>query len=673
MTKFISSILALLCLMSAVQARTITFDDLYSVPQYGDPQISPDGKQIVFELSVNDPKKNAEENHLWLMNADGSELRQLTFGKSGESHPRWSTEGKGIFFLSSREEGEQVWLLPLSGGEARRVTSLSTPVSSFEFLPPGRELMLTTRVFPECHDDSCNKARLAEAEKAKGEPKLYDHLLFRHYSRWDDGRVNRIILFSMNNSSSRELYASKYDVPTALLGGNRDIGVSPEGKEYCFAMCTDSMPTVGVNNDLYIIAPPATEPVRFTDGPGLEGTPRYSPDGRYLAYLATARAVYESDQRKLVLYDRMKKTSANLTADFDRSIGDYYWDSKSQYIYFTCNDEGYDRVYRISIPAGKIELLLGDAVYGDIRVSPDGKYLLVSRSWSDRPYELCRFDLATKKVTLITHRTESVTAGIEMNRAEEFRFAGALGDSVHGFVTRPPAFDPQKRYPLALLIHGGPQFNWTPDFNYYGWNTQLMAAQGYVVAQINIHGSSGYGQKFQDYISGNWGKGDFEDLMKGVDFLLSRYTFIDSTRMAALGRSYGGFMTNWICGHSNRFKCLVTIDGTFNHVAEYGSTDELWFPEWEYQGTPYDNWDEYVRSSPVYYAKNFKTPTLVIHGQRDYRVDLSEGLQMFTALQRQGVPSELLYFPDEGHSVGQLSNLRIVYDRQMEWLAKWLK
>jgi dipeptidyl aminopeptidase/acylaminoacyl peptidase len=262
---------------------------------------------------------------------------------------------------------------------------------------------------------------------------------------------------------------------------------------------------------------------------------------------------------------------------------------------------------------------------------------------------------------------------LEMNAATDFWFAGFNGDSVQGFLTLPPGFDSTKKYPLAFLIHGGPQWCWLQDFNYYGWNTQLMAAQGYVVAQVNPHGSVGYSQAFKEYVSGHWGKGDYQDLMLGVDYLLSKYPFIDSTRMAALGRSYGGFMINWICGHTDRFKCLVCIDGTFNHIADYCTTEELWFPEWEFKGSPWTNREEYIRSSPSTYVENFKTPTMVIHGELDYRVDPSEAFQMFTSLQRMGVPSQLLYYPDEGHQIHKLKNLRDVYQKQFEWLRRWLK
>jgi dipeptidyl aminopeptidase/acylaminoacyl peptidase len=671
--KRIMLTLIVLAVAASVDARPITFDDLYGVPRCGEARISPNGEQIAFILTTTDPRANTRENHIWIMNAYGANQRQLTRGNAGESAPRWTPDGKSILFLSNRNEETQVWRLPLEGGEAYPVTSVPTQVSGFTLSPDGRQILIVTRVFPDCASDSCSRARITDQSQNPKNPRLFDHLLFRHYDRWDDGRANRMVLQTIGEENRRELPTGPFDAPTALLGGGTDYSFSPDGSEICFAMCTDSMPAVRVDNNLFTISTAGGPPAKMTELPGLETDPLCSPDGRFISFLSAARPGYESDQRDIVLYDRALKSFTNLTQGFDRSVGEYVWAPNGEEIYFLAIDHGFNMIWRLDVESHTIERLAGDAVYDQLQVSPDGRFLVVGRSIATEPRELYRYDLKSGRLIRLTHFTENLTAELDMSLPEEFWFSGSLGDSVHGFLTRPPHFDSTKRYPLALLIHGGPQWCWLGDFNYYGWNTQFVAAQGYVVAQIDPHGSAGYGVAFQDYVSGNWGKGDYEDLMKGVDYLVATHPYIDSTRMAALGRSYGGFMTNWICGHTDRFRCLITIDGTFNHISDYGATDELWFPEWEYKGTPWTNCNEYIRSSPSTYAANFKTPTMVIHGQKDYRLDLSEGLQMFTTLQRLGVPSQLLYFPDEGHSVQKLPNLRIVYERQFEWLARWLK
>jgi len=659
-------------LSTSIWSRPITFDNLYSMPRYGDLQISPDGGRVVFAITENDLDSHTSTTHLWIMGADGRGIRQLTFGENDNWSPQWSKDADAVYFLSDRDGTTQIWRMPMTGGEPTAVTSIPTGVSDFRCYGSER-IVFVSRVFPDCRTDSCQKARLDERTHRESRAMQYDELLYRHYIRWDDGRIIRPCILNVADGAVSELYDGPFDAPTSLLGGFRDFDLSPDGVEFCFAMHTDSMPAVWPNNELYRIVLPSEKPVRITDNPGLDISPEYSPDGKYLAYLSTARAGYESDQRDLILYDRNTGSRKNLTESFDRSIGYYIWDAGSKRIYFTAIEHGLNKIWRLDIETGDIAVVLGDAVYNDLSVSPDGSYLLVTRSLSNEPYEIYRYDIQEDRLTRMTFMTRELVNELDMRATSDFWFVGTMGDSVHGYYTLPPDFDGSQKYPLALLIHGGPQWCWLGDFNYYGWNTQLTAAQGYVVVQIDPHGSVGYGLAFKEYVSGSWGTGDYDDLMLGIDYLIENYPFIDSTRMAALGRSYGGFMTNWICGHTDRFRCLVTVDGTFNHISGYGSTEELWFPEWEFKGTPYDNRDEYVRSSPLTYAAHFTTPTMVIHGEMDYRVDLSEGLQMFTALQRQGVPSELIYFPDEGHNARKLQNLRYIYERQFEWLARWLK
>lgn len=668
-------IVLLFCLLLAFSAHTknITFDDLYSISRCLDPQISPDSKYIVFTLKTTDAKSNSSKYHIWVMNSDGTGLKQFTNGDSRDRQPQWTLDGKYILFKSNRSGNNQVWKIDTDGGEAVQVTDIASGVSDYKITPTGMELLIVSGTFPECVNDSCYNAKKKEIKESPTKARLYDKLLYRHYNGWDNGKINRLFMADLATGKHHPLFINDYSVPTDLLGGYGDYDISPDGAGICFAMSVDSIPAIGVNNDLYLISSEGGRPFKLTDYPGLETSPLYSPDGRYLLYHSMARFGYESDQRELILFYNEKEKSVNLTIDFDLSIGSFVWDPNSKFVYFTALEHGLNKVWQLDISSQNIELVLGNAVYSDLKISPDGKFLILSCSISDKPYELYKYDLRKNSLNRLTFFTDEIVKNLDMNRGKSFWFEGVMGDSVHGFITLPPNFDSEKVYPMVLLIHGGPQWCWLGDFNYYGWNTQLVAAQNYIVVQIDPHGSAGYGLKFKEYVSGNWGRGDYEDLMKGVDFVIENYSFVDSTRIATLGRSYGGFMVNWICGHTDRFSCLVSVDGTANQISEYGSTEELWFPEWENKGTPWDNYEEYYRSSPIMYAKNFKTPTMVIHGQYDYRVDLSEGLQMFTALQRMGVPSQLLYYPDEGHNARKIENLRFTYEEIFKWLGKWLK
>ncbi len=665
----------LFCLFLSYSANTknITFDELYSIPRCIDPQISPDSRQIAFTLKTTDVKSNSCQYHIWMMNSDGTDQRQYTFSESNENQPRWTLDGKYILFISDRSGSNQVWKIPVNGGEAVQVTDIASGVSEFRITPDGTEVIIVSRVFPECINDSCHTAKNEEISNSPTKVRLYDKLLYRHYNSWDNGKISRLFFADLATGKHHPVFINEHSTPTDILGGYCDYDISPDGADICFAMSVDSIPATGVNNDLYLISAEGGQPYKLTDNLGSDNTPRYSPDGRYLLYHSMARFGYESDQQDLILMNNEKDKSENLTSDFDLSVGSFVWDPNSKYIYFTAIEHGLNKVWLLDIASKKIKLVLDNAVYSDLSISPDGNYLILNVSNSDSPYELYKYDLRKNNLKRLTNFTDEIIQNLTMNRGESFWFKGSFGDSVHGFITLPPNFDSTNTYPMVLLIHGGPQWCWLGDFNYYGWNTQLVAAQNYVVVQIDPHGSVGYGLKFKEYVSGNWGKGDYEDLIKGVDYVIEQYPFIDSTRIAALGRSYGGFMTNWICGHTDRFSCLVTVDGTTNHISEYGSTDELWFPEWEYKGTPYDNYEEYYRSSPIAYANNFKTPTMVIHGQYDYRVDLSEGLQMFTALQKMGVPSQLLYYPDDGHNTHKIENIRFTYEEIFKWLEKWLK
>jgi dipeptidyl aminopeptidase/acylaminoacyl peptidase len=509
----------------------------------------------------------------------------------------------------------------------------------------------------------------------------------------------------------RDLTPGDYDAPVFSLGGQDDYAFSPDGQEICYTSNHDKNEAASTNNDLWIVpvhgaadassAEVLAKTKNITaDNPASDSTPLYSPDGRYIAYRAQQRPGYESDRFRLMLYDRKTGEKKNLTEEFDRWVGTFAWSPDSSTLYFSAEQGGWSPVFQLRAAGGKPMPLVG-GFDDDISVVPDGKMILFTRMSLNAPTEIfsarlgksstdvtpaakfeCSFAVGGESACAasepLTHVNDVVLSTVAMSRLEHFWFPGANNDKVQGFLVKPPNFDASKKYPVKFLIHGGPQGAWGDDWS-YRWNPELFAAptsstsSGYVVIMINFHGSTGYGQKFIDAINGDWGGAPFEDLMKGLDYAEKTYPFIDKDRECALGASYGGYAINWILGHTDRFKCLVSHDGMFNAESAWGTTEELWFNDWEFKGTPYDNRASYQKWSPHQYAKNFKTPTLVIHGQRDYRLDVSEGFQLFTTLQMEGVPSKMLYFPDEGHWVLKPQNSQLWYKTVNDWVDQWTK
>jgi dipeptidyl aminopeptidase/acylaminoacyl peptidase len=501
----------------------------------------------------------------------------------------------------------------------------------------------------------------------------------------------------------RDLTPGDYDAPVFSLGGQDDYAFSPDGQEICYASNHDKNPAASTNNDLWIVpvnvgadassAQVLAKTKNITaDNPASDTSPLYSPDGRYIAYRAQQRPGYESDRFRLMLYDRKTGEKKNLTESFDHWVGTFVWAPDSKTIDFSAEHKGHSLIYAIdttSPDSSRRAIVAG--FNDDLAVTPGGKTLLFTRMSVTAPIEIYAGDTAgpgcpamtgnvdkgkescsLNKDWAITHVNDALLSQVSMAKIESFSFPGALGEEVEGFLVKPPNFDATKKYPLKFIVHGGPEVP-MGDLWSYRWNAQLFAAGGYVVIMINFHGSPGYGQKFIDSINGDWGGAPFEDLMKGLDYAEKTYPFIDKDRECAMGASYGGYMANWILGHTDRFKCLVSHDGMFNAESAWGTTEELWFNNWEFKGTPYDNRESYVKWSPHQYAKNFKTPTLVIHSQRDYRLDVSEGFQLFTTLQMEGVPSKMLYFPDEGHWVLKPQNSRLWYKTVNDWVDQWTK
>ena len=654
----------------------ITFTDLISMHRVAEPQVSPDGKWVAYTVATPDMEANRNASNIWVVATAGGAEIQLT--RSGhDSSPVWSPDGKSIAFLSSRSGDSQVYLLSTDGGEAHPLTKLSTGADMVKWSPDGKTIAFTSSVYPDCKDDDCNSKRDAEKEKSKVKAHVAEHLLYRHWTHWNDGKRSHLFVVSADGSGApRDLTAgADYDIPPDERSGPGDFNFSPDGKEICFTAVTDKIEAISTNADLFIVSAAGGEAKRITTQPGFDGNPVYSPDGKFIAYHAQLTAGYESDRWRVMLYDRQSGKNENLSEGFDRSAEELAWSPESKTIYFTAENETQKQVYAMATHAGAPpKPIIADTYNAAISLSADGKTLAFERTSLTMPGEVFAAAGDGTNARQLTHQNDKLLAGLEMNAPETFWFEGAEKTKVQAMLIRPPNFDASKKYPLLVLLHGGPQTMWSNAWG-YRWNAQVFSAAGYVTLMINRRGSTGYGQKFTDEIANDWGGKAYVDVMNGVDSTLKKYTFIDGTRMAAAGGSYGGYMADWIATHSGRFKAIVSHASTYDKVSMF-ATEELWFEEHDMQGTPWTNPETYKKWSPSTYASElgkFKTPTLVIAGERDYRVPYTQSLEFFSALQRQGVPSKLVVFPDEGHWILKPQNGQFWYKTFLDWMATYVK
>jgi len=657
------SLLACLVLSPSLltaQKRAIGFEDFIALKSVSDPQLSPDGKWVAYTVTTPSLQDNRGISRVWVAEAATGRSRQLTGGPGSDRQPRWSPDGKTLAFISTREGGAQVWLLPIGGGDARKLSSLPDGASDPIWLPDGSGLLVVSDIkWPVDQEiDRRNGAFPTDA-------RIWTGLLWRHWDDFRAGKRQHLFRVDVATGKAADLTPVDHDVPTIATSGDGDVAVSPDGKDILVAMHGDSTVADNTNVDIYAVDGATLR--RITTNPGADNTPRYSPDGRWAAYLSMERAGFEADRVRLMLGDRRSGGAAvDATAGWNLSVGSYTWCPDSRCVYAVVEERGRDNIYRIDIPSFRRSIVpAGGGVNTNVQVAPDGRTLVYLHQSNTQPPEVW----ASGKP--LSHHNDSAVAALDLPPLEEFGFVGALGDSVFGWLQKPPGIVAGKRYPLVYLIHGGPQGAWLDSWG-ARWNLQMFAARGFAVAAVNFHGSTGYGQRFTDAISRHWGDYPYEDLMKGLD-VVARLPYVDSTRMGAAGASYGGYMVYWIAGHSDRFKVLVDHDGVFNTVSMAGSTEELWFTDWEFGGNPYANRDLYRQWNPLNYVEHWKTPMLVVHSQLDYRVDLSEGYQAFTAAKRMGVAAKFLYFPDEGHWVLRPRNRRIWWGTVLDWLEAYLK
>jgi dipeptidyl aminopeptidase/acylaminoacyl peptidase len=664
----------LICLTTitnlAQQKHAMTVEDMWNMKRITSFDLSPDGRNIIFAATAYDMEKNKGNSDVYMINSDGRFLHAIKNSESGESSPKFSVDGNKIAY----EYKGNIWLCDLEGNNNSQLTDLYTGASGLVWSKDGRFALFVSSVYPDCTTQVCNEKKDKAAEESKVKASIFTELMYRHWNEWRGEKRSHLFLLDTKSKEFTDLTpGSKYDVPPIALGGDLDYAISPDGKEVAFTMNIDKVLATSTNNDVFIIN--ANEPGKYKKisvSKGNDYSPVYSPDGKYIAFHSMARAGFEADKVTLVLYDRSSGQIKNVTEKLDISIGQILFSPDGKYVYYDSDREAFHSIYKYNLTSGENTILVKDGTNNSLKLSPDGNTIYFLRHQTTLPTEIFSVDINGNNLKQITNINGDLLAQIQFGEFDTFWSVGANKTKVQSIIIKPPFFNPEKKYPLMFLIHGGPQGNWADDFH-YRWNQQMFAAKGYVVVAPNPRGSTGYGQKFTDEISGDWGGKVYTDLMNAYDYAIKNFKFIDSKNTFASGASYGGYMINWIEGHNTKFNALFCHDGVFNLESMWGSTEELWFPEWEMKGTPYSNRALHQKWSPHQFAKNFKTPMLVVHGALDFRVPESQAFELFTTLQRMGIPSKFLYFPDEFHFVTKPQNARLWWSTVFDWFEQFKK
>ncbi|HXI02227.1 MAG TPA: S9 family peptidase [Candidatus Saccharimonadales bacterium] len=661
--------------LAAAETHLFSVHDMLAMDRISDPQVSPDGEWIAFVVRTTDLEADKGRTDLWLVPAAGGPLRRLTTNEASDSSPRWSRDGRDVYFLSTRSGSSQVWRIARDGGEATQVTSYPLDVENLLLASGADRMAVTMQVFVDCDTLDCTKKRLDETAARKSTGRLYDHLFIRHWDTWSDGRRSHLFVTGLDGADPVDVTSGMdADVPSKPFGGTEEFTFTPDGEGVVFtARVAGREEAWSTNFDLYL-APVNGHgaPRNLTaENAAWDTNPVFSPDGHTMAYLAMTRPGFESDRFRIVLRSWPEGETRVLTEGWDRSPSSLVWSADGRTIYATAENLGQRSLFAVDASRGRVAVVVRD---GTVRaVATAGPRIVYAMDSLQGPTELYSVDAMGSDPQRITHVNDEKVAAARMGEPEQFKFKGWNGEEVYGYVVKPADFDPAKKYPVAFLIHGGPQGSFGNDFH-YRWNPQAYAGAGYATVSVDFHGSTGYGQAFQDAIRDDWGGKPLVDLQKGLAAALERNPWMDGDRVCALGASYGAYMINWIAGNwPDRFRCLVTHDGNLDERFAYFDTEELWFPEWEHKGTPWENPEGYEKQNPEHFVGNWKTPTLVVHGGRDFRIPYAEGIAVFTALQRLGIPSEFLFFPDESHWVLKPSNSIQWHDTVIGWLDRWLK
>ncbi|RLE24871.1 MAG: S9 family peptidase [Acidobacteria bacterium] len=673
MKKLFFLLISGLALPLFAAGHPFTFNDMISMQRVGSIAAAPDGKQIAVVASEYSLEANRGNADIFLIDTATGHMRQLTNNNAADFNPIFSKDGNTLYFLSSRTGTVQIFALSMEGGEARQVTHFPVSIGNLKLSPKGNYFSFTTEVYPE----TSKLCEIAKRDKKKAESKcsarVYTELFVRHWDKWENGKWNHVFYMPVKGGVPVDVMEGMNgNCPSEPFGGPDEFNWSPDEKTIAFTTKLGRDRAWTTNFDVYAYDLASKTRTNLTmANSAWDSSPLYSPDGRYIYYLAMQIPGYEADRFRLMRRNLKTGKTVNLTENFQYSPSGMILSDSGKDMYFIADKEAHFRIFDMNMATNKITELVSQHTNSSLLYN--GNHLFFTQNSLVAPTEVYKFDLKTAQTTKISHFNDERVKAVAFSEPEEFWFTDRDNVRVHGWLLRPVNFKEGQKYPLAFYIHGGPQGSWEDNFH-YRWNLQILPAQGYVVVAIDFRGSTGYGDKFREAIEKHWGDRPFHDLMDGLDYVVNNYKFVDKNRMGALGASFGGFMINWIAGNApNKFVCLINHDGDFDQYSSYYNTEELWFPEYEFGGTPFQNPKLYEKWSPSRYVKNWKTPMMVIHGGHDYRVNLSEGLSTFNALQRRGIPSKLIVFPDENHWVLKPVNSKFWHKSVIDWMNRWCK
>lgn len=666
MFKKVSLLLALLFMISSVyaQKRAFTLDDLYKIKSIGSPIISNDGKKIVFTVTESDLKTAKSNTEIYLMNVDGTNPKQLTNNETADFNPIWKNDDSGIIFSSTRSGSVQLFCLPISGGEAKQITDFELGVNSAKLSNDGKSIIFQATIFPECGIDvDCNNKIANAMEKGAVQAHIADSLFVRHWTEYCDGQYTHVLSYNFETEKYIDLTPGYFNSPAFSAGGSDNYNISPDAKFVTFDSKRVKNPATSTNSDVFIVNINGENLINITkENEAADFSPKYSPDGKFIAYLTQLVPTFESDRIRLAIYDVKNKTNKIIADSFDNWVNSFEWNSDSKSIYFTGYEKGYLPLFKVNIENQKVEKIIDKKSIFSFAVSSKNDFVVYTNSTTNKPTEIEYFNLKSQKQSELTEFNSEIVKNVEMNKAEQVFVNGADGKPVHVFIVKPFNFNPKKKYPLVINVHGGPQFQWMDSFR---GDWQVYPGYGYVVAFLNPHGSTGYGQDYTNAISDDWDGKVYEDVLKVTDYL-EKLDYVDANKMGAMGWSYGGYFMNLLQAKTDRFKCLASMMGIYDLKEFKDETEELWFPNWDLKR------NDYEKMSPSNYEDNFKTPTLIITGEKDYRIPYTQSLRYFTVLQNKGIDSRLIIFKNDGHWPSNLKSMPLYYNSHLEWFNKYL-